>query len=162
MLNNWWLSQWTANTYKLSNSYYLGIFVVTMVANSIFLFLRFVVLSYANLRSSSNIFKSIFNKIIYAPLSWFDVTPIGRIIQRLKSNVDEIDFMLSYTMQNLLSIMFSIVGSVIMISFANPIALLFSFVILLFFIYVNQRFLKCLREIKRFYEISYSPVTSAL
>lgn len=41
------------------------------------------------MKSSSNLHNALFKKIIYCPMSFFDTTPLGRIVNRFSRDMDE-------------------------------------------------------------------------
>jgi ABC-type multidrug transport system fused ATPase/permease subunit len=69
--------------------------------------------------------------LLHTPLSWFDVTPTGRIIARATKDQDDLDnnlsFNIQFSAQNLL-ILFS---SIVIISVATPIYLIVAVISLL-------------------------------
>ena len=69
--------------YSLSlNRFYLGIYVVINIGIAIFALSREL---YARLRSWSagrTLFREMLSAVLYAPMSFFDTTPLGRIVNR--------------------------------------------------------------------------------
>ncbi|XP_060600262.1 ATP-binding cassette sub-family C member 5-like, partial [Ruditapes philippinarum] len=127
----WWLSFWLQQesgnqTVTVENatfisdsisdhpnlSFYTTVYG-TSVAVMIFLtVLRAFVFMKATLRASSNMHNDIFRKMMASPMKFFDTTPVGRIINRFSSDLDEIDVRLPYIsemfLQNMLMILFSL------------------------------------------------------
>ena len=48
-----------------------------------------VILLQATLRASSTMHNDIFRKMMASPMKFFDTTPVGRIINRFSSDLDE-------------------------------------------------------------------------
>ena len=55
-----------------------------------------VLLLQVTLSASSNMHNTIFNKVLASPMKFFDTTPVGRIINRFSSDMDESKFLFDY------------------------------------------------------------------
>ncbi|WAR57082.1 hypothetical protein PtB15_8B127 [Puccinia triticina] len=53
--------------------------------------------NFAELRASRKLFSAMLGRIVRAPTRWYDVTPTGRILNRLVSDIDTVDFALHET-----------------------------------------------------------------
>ena len=86
---------------------------------------------------------------MHTPLSWFDVTPTGRIISRATKDQDDLDnnlaFNVQFSTQNLL-ILFS---SIVIISVATPAYLIVAAISLLVYYKMIGLYMNSSREIKR-------------
>ena len=70
--------------------------------NVIAIFLRIIFLMVLGLRASKNIFKNLLDVVMYAPMSFFDTTPIGRIINRFSQDMYTIDSQLMTALRSYL------------------------------------------------------------
>lgn len=57
-------------------------------------------------------------------MSWFDVTPTGRILARTTKDQDDLDNSLSFNVQNSAQNLFIMLASVLLISLATPMYLI--------------------------------------
>jgi ABC-type multidrug transport system fused ATPase/permease subunit len=62
--------------------------------------------------------------LLKSPLSWFDVTPTGRILARTTKDQDDLDNNLSFNVQNTIQNLFVLVASIVLISIATPLYLI--------------------------------------
>lgn len=86
---DWWLGIWSAKSYEsLSDQDYIVIFYLLGASSAIFLILRAIALGIVTQLASVNIFKLIVWNILRRPMSFFDTTPSGVIINRCTSDVD--------------------------------------------------------------------------
>jgi ABC-type multidrug transport system fused ATPase/permease subunit len=53
--------------------------------------LRVLVILQVTLRASSRMHDKVFRKILRSPMSFFDVTPVGRLLNRFSKDLDEGD-----------------------------------------------------------------------
>ncbi|TGZ78962.1 P-loop containing nucleoside triphosphate hydrolase protein [Ascodesmis nigricans] len=86
-----WLSYWTSGKYNLSQGAYIGGFAGLAVAQGVFLFAFAFGLTIAGTRSSKKLMAQAMNSTLRAPMSFFDTTPIGRIVNRFSKDVDVMD-----------------------------------------------------------------------
>jgi ABC-type multidrug transport system fused ATPase/permease subunit len=81
----------------LLNRFYLGIYVVINIGIAIFALSREL---YARLRSWSagrTLFREMLSAVLYAPMSFFDTTPLGRIVNRFsKVSIGVLEMLLLY------------------------------------------------------------------
>ncbi|KAI5807531.1 P-loop containing nucleoside triphosphate hydrolase protein [Peziza echinospora] len=86
-----WLSYWTSGKYGLSRDTYIGVFASLGVAQSLLMFAFSYSLTIAGTTSSKVLMTKAMEKVLRAPMSFFDTTPIGRIINRFSKDIDVMD-----------------------------------------------------------------------
>mmetsp|Transcript_36598 Transcript_36598/g.88346 ORF Transcript_36598/g.88346 Transcript_36598/m.88346 type:complete len:620 (-) Transcript_36598:151-2010(-) len=88
-----WISYWTSDpTYERhSLAFYLGIYFMFTVTLGIFTFLRSYFLASFGVEASAGLHKNLLDSILRAPLSFFDTTPLGRVISRFSKDLYSID-----------------------------------------------------------------------
>ena len=94
-----WLSYWTSNKFGLPNGTYIGIFAGLGVTQSLFMFCFAFGLTIAGTTSSKTMMARALEQVLRAPMSFFDTTPIGRIINRFSKDVDVMDNYLTDAMR---------------------------------------------------------------
>ena len=87
--------------------------------------------------------------LLHSPLSWFDVTPTGRILARSTKDQDDLDNNLSFNVQFATQNVFILISSVLLISIATPIYLVVA--VLSAFVYYKLvgLYMASSRELKR-------------
>ncbi|KAI5779576.1 P-loop containing nucleoside triphosphate hydrolase protein [Geopyxis carbonaria] len=86
-----WLSYWTSGKYGLSNGTYIGVFVALGVLQSFLMFSFAFGLTLAGTQASKVLMQKAMKSTLRAPMSFFDTTPIGRIVNRFSKDVDVMD-----------------------------------------------------------------------
>ncbi|XP_078614100.1 ATP-binding cassette sub-family C member 5-like [Branchiostoma floridae x Branchiostoma japonicum] len=109
------------------------------------------------LRASSNLHDKVFRSVFRSPMSFFDTTPTGRILNRFSKDLDEVDVRLPFQAEMLLQFTSHLFFSVIMISYAFPYFLIAIVPIVGIFLYIRKISRSALRELKRLENVSRSP-----
>ena len=86
-----WLSWWTSDKFGYSTGQYIGVYAALAVVQACLMFLFSVTLSILGTRSSRILLKQAMTRVLRAPMSFFDTTPLGRITNRFSKDVDIMD-----------------------------------------------------------------------
>ena len=86
-----WLSWWTSNKWGYSTGTYIGIYATLGVVQALLMFAFSVSLSVLGTRSSRVMLQRAMTRVLRAPMSFFDTTPLGRITNRFAKDVDIMD-----------------------------------------------------------------------
>jgi ABC-type multidrug transport system fused ATPase/permease subunit len=119
---------------------------------------RLIFFVYAGLSASRHMHANLFHSVIYAPMAFFDTTPLGRVMARFSKDVDAVDFNLASQLGNLAMTVFLILGSILSIIYATPwfgVAVIPIFVV---YWYVATYFRNVSRECKRVDSVTRSPI----
>jgi ABC-type multidrug transport system fused ATPase/permease subunit len=81
-------------------------------------FARFII------STSRVIQRTLIQSLLKTPLSWFDVTPTGRILARATKDQDDLDNSLAFNVQFATQNIFVLMSSLVLISVATPIYLI--------------------------------------
>jgi ABC-type multidrug transport system fused ATPase/permease subunit len=110
------------------------------------------------LRASTTLHQALLKRILGAPMSFFDVTPIGRIVSRFSKDMYQVDNELSQFFQFFLFTTLSVVSTLGVISFSTPFFMAAIPPLGLAYYAILQRFRPVTREMKRLEAISRSPI----
>ncbi|ETW02813.1 hypothetical protein H310_05298 [Aphanomyces invadans] len=161
---SFWLSYWSENAGNSTHSqfYYFNVFMGLSAASIGMLFVQTLALFLAGLRGSAHLFSALLTRVLRAPMSYFDTTPLGRIMNRMSKDVYALDETLPSNWGMLLGATFSFITTIGTVVYATP-----WFTVLLpplaAFYYVSQRYyISTSRELKRLDSISRSPVVALL
>ena len=86
-----WLSWWTSNKWGYSTGEYIGIYAALGVIQAFLMFAFSVTLTVLGTRASRIMLKRAMTRVLRAPMSFFDTTPLGRITNRFAKDVDIMD-----------------------------------------------------------------------
>lgn len=94
-----WLSWWTSNKFRFSTGKYIGIYAALGVAQAFAMFAFSIALSFLGTESSKVLLQRAMTRVLRAPMSFFDTTPLGRITNRFSKDVDVLDNTLTDAMR---------------------------------------------------------------
>lgn len=86
-----WLSWWTSNKFGYPEGTYIGAYAALGVVQALLMFAFSVCLSILGTRSSRVLLQQAMTRVLRAPMSFFDTTPLGRITNRFAKDVDTMD-----------------------------------------------------------------------
>ncbi|XP_038982338.1 ABC transporter C family member 13-like isoform X1 [Phoenix dactylifera] len=159
--NDLWLSHWVDNTTGTENTrFYLVILSIFGLVNSLFTLARAFSFSYGGLRAAVQVHTKLLNKLVDAPVHFFDQNPSGRILNRLSSDLYTLDDSLPFILNILLANFYSLLGIVVVLSYVQIIFLLLLFP--LWYVYRKLQFYyrSTSRELRRLDSVSRSPIYS--
>ncbi|XP_073104173.1 ABC transporter C family member 13 isoform X5 [Elaeis guineensis] len=159
--NDLWLSYWVDTTTGTENTrFYLVILSIFGLANSIFTLARAFSFAYGGLRAAVQVHNKLLNKLVNAPVHFFDQNPSGRILNRLSSDLYTLDDSLPFILNILLANFYSLLGIVVVLSYVQIIFLLLLFP--LWYVYSKLQFYyrSTSRELRRLDSVSRSPIYS--
>ncbi|KAI0087237.1 multidrug resistance-associated ABC transporter [Irpex rosettiformis] len=119
--NNLVLGFWTSESiHGFNQGDYMGTYAALGVAIGLFSFLSSFYISITSLDAGFNMFKASLSAVLYSAVSFFDTTPVGRILSRLSKDQDTIDTEISMTAFQLLSTFSSVLGTAGLVFYTYP------------------------------------------
>lgn len=126
----------------------LGFFLIALAQSVMFLVSQafMVVIVYC---AGRQMFKHIMHRVSHSTFRFFDITPMGRLMNRMTSDMNTIDGHISFQLQNVAWLSITWVSSVVVIAAVTPIFLVFSLALTLAFIMIFLRFLPTSQSLRR-------------
>lgn len=152
------LKEWTKHPSDVS--YYLPIYVGLRLGGCIFIFLRSFILSVImSPIISRNAHNKLMESFMQAPINLFyDVTPLGRLLNRLTKDINLIDDEISFTVGSVLANICSTLCCILMGLIYFPYLVLVVPLILIPGRFISRYYMKSSRELTRLESISRSPM----
>ncbi|OAF67676.1 Ubiquitin-conjugating enzyme E2 S [Intoshia linei] len=162
-----WLSEWTdlyyifnadkARKKSLNGLLLFGLLGLGQLISS---FVMAIAIAIGCIKASNKIHKDAIDKLIHAPLTYFDTTPLGRITNRLSKDVDGMDTNLQFMIRWWLFVTSPMINTLILIIYSTPLFVTIAIPTLIIF-FVSQRFyVVSVRQIKRIDNTCRSPIYS--
>ncbi|XP_069110716.1 ATP-binding cassette sub-family C member 3-like [Argopecten irradians] len=172
VIGNIWLSKWTGDStlnnrtigppdsaiYMDKNSYYLGIYGVLGAGQGLFITAFSIILVIRAVKASKVLHSEMLHGILRSPMSFFDTTPVGRIINRFSQDMDVIDRELPMTFQMFLDCLFTVVGSLFVISYSTPFFMVIIVPVGFIYFLVQRFYIPTSRQLKRVESKTRSPI----
>ncbi|XP_056410690.1 LOW QUALITY PROTEIN: ATP-binding cassette sub-family C member 10 [Hyla sarda] len=143
-----------------SLSFYLSVYGGIAAANSIFTALRALLFAFGTVRAATVIHRRLLHKVLRATVTFFDRTPVGRIINRFSSDLYCVDDFLPFILNIFLANMFGLLGMLVMISYGLPLILTILVPLAILYYYIQRFYRHTSRELKRLQSITLSPIYS--
>lgn len=91
IMTSLWLSYWTSDEFGLTRSQYIGIYAGLGGVQAVLMYAFSVLLSVVGTNASKVMLQKAVYRVLRAPMSFFDTTPLGRITNRFSRDVDVMD-----------------------------------------------------------------------
>ncbi|KAJ3194255.1 hypothetical protein HK101_003141 [Irineochytrium annulatum] len=156
-----WLTFWVSRQFNgWSDSGYIAGLGVLSVAQFALVITVTLTVTLACLRGSRAMHSKVLASILRAPMSFFDTTPIGRIISRFSRDFSETDRMLPRGFQSVMEIILGICGTLALILYAVPwVGFLIVILVPMYAVFLKI-FRSSMRELKRLESNLRSPLYS--
>ncbi|KAJ2556689.1 hypothetical protein EV175_001836 [Coemansia sp. RSA 1933] len=164
---NMWLKQWASSNDDAGPSfvrrhsvffYLLTYGALGLLGASMSSLQSLVLWTQCSIRASRKIHADMLQGVLRSPMSFFDVTPLGRILNRFSSDIQRCDEMLPRSVGSMVNTMVSVVSAVSVIGFSTPLMLLIMMPLAFVYRYLQQRYLFSSRELRRLDSTTRSPI----
>ncbi|KAH9514953.1 Multidrug resistance-associated protein 1 [Bulinus truncatus] len=168
--SNFWLSDWTEDSYlanlslirtdhyKETNDYYLYIFGVFGITQVVFLTVHNVLYWVRMVVAAKRLHFGMLTSIVRSPMSFFDTTPLGRIMNRFSRDIEVVDNNLPIIIRDYLSTLFTCIMTLIIISMNTPLFLTLVFPIMIMYYFIQNFYIPTSRQLKRIESVTRSPI----
>ncbi|KAF2876322.1 P-loop containing nucleoside triphosphate hydrolase protein [Massariosphaeria phaeospora] len=86
-----WLSWWTSNKFGYSEGVYIGVYSVLGASQALLMFAFSIAVSIFGTEAGKVMLNRAITRVLRAPMSFFDTTPLGRITNRFSKDIDVMD-----------------------------------------------------------------------
>ncbi|XP_021076052.1 multidrug resistance-associated protein 9 isoform X2 [Mus pahari] len=136
---------------------YQLVYIASMVSVLIFGIIKGFTFTNITLMASSSLHNRVFNKIVRSPMSFFDTTPTGRLMNRFSKDMDELDVRLPFHAENFLQQCFMVVFILVIMAAVFPVVLVVLAGLAVIFLILLRIFHRGVQELKQVENISRSP-----
>uniref|UniRef100_A0A3Q3RDE5 ATP-binding cassette, sub-family C (CFTR/MRP), member 3 n=1 Tax=Monopterus albus TaxID=43700 RepID=A0A3Q3RDE5_MONAL len=161
---NIWLSQWTndASTNQTKENVHMrvGVYAALGIAQGILVMISSFTLAMGNISAARKLHYSLLSNKLHTPQSFFDTTPIGRILNRFSKDIYVIDEALPTTVLMFLTTFFISLSTMIVIISSTPIFAVVVVPLAFIYVFVQRFYVATSRQLKRLESVSRSPIYS--
>merc|ERR1719242_1530832 len=161
----YWLAHWSDSiredgTAERSSWYYLGVYIGLRVVALFLLIIQIIIEVISRLKAAKYFHKLLLRRVLNVPMSFFDTTPIGRVISRFSKDINAIDDSLAESFKDSLRSIFGMVCCLVVTVSVVPWLLIPMPPIYILYFFLQKYFLSTSRELKRLVSISNAPIYS--
>lgn len=110
--------------------------------------------------AGKTLFRQVMGRVSHATFRFFDVTPVGRLMNRLTSDIGVVDGNISEQFQVIAFQAITWISSILVIATATPAFLVFSLILTVAFVLIFLRFLPTSQSLRRLEMVSLTPLLS--
>uniref|UniRef100_A0A6Q2X929 ATP-binding cassette, sub-family C (CFTR/MRP), member 9 n=1 Tax=Esox lucius TaxID=8010 RepID=A0A6Q2X929_ESOLU len=147
---DYWLATWTATktentpvnstTDDSTDCEYMSVFIVLCAAGIVLCLITSLTVEFLGLSAATNLHHNLLNKIIHAPIRFFDVTPLGQILNRFSADTNIIDQHIPPTLESLTRSTLLCLSAIGVIAFVTPFFLITLFPLAVIFYFIQKYF----------------------
>ncbi|XP_016141614.1 canalicular multispecific organic anion transporter 2 [Sinocyclocheilus grahami] len=161
---NFWLSEWTNdaqhNRTQEQVSMRVGVYAALGISQGVLVMFSSFTLALGKIQAARKLHQTLLDNKFHTPQSFFDTTPIGRIINRFSKDIYVIDEVLPSTILMFLGTFFASLSTMIVIICSTPIFALVIGPLALIYFFVQRFYVATSRQLKRLESVSRSPIYS--
>ncbi|KAF2664355.1 ABC transporter [Microthyrium microscopicum] len=137
---------------------WLWTFAAIAVAQSFLFLLYWCVEVTIILTAAKELFKQVMARVTYATYRFYDVTPVGRLMNRLTSDISTVDGKITAHFSRVALQSITLLSTIVVIASVQPVFLVFSVCLMSLFVWIFLQFLPTSQSLRRLETVSLSPL----
>ncbi|XP_048248325.1 multidrug resistance-associated protein 1-like isoform X3 [Haliotis rufescens] len=164
--SNVWLSDWSNDAERFNHTntaqrdMRLGVYAALGFSQGVAIFIASVALYLGHIRAGRTLHSAMLDNVFSSPMSFFDTTPLGRVLNRFAKDVDVVDILLAPTTFYLITSIIAVLAVIIIISTTTPLFLCVMIPLMFLYMIVQRFYVASSRQLKRLESVSRSPIYS--
>jgi len=175
---DWWLATWTSAAEqsitvfgrefpsqtdgRFAQFQYLAVYAVLVVSMLVFLAARSQWAVFGGIRACERVFSTMTRRVLHAPMSYFDTTPLGRILNRFTFDTEQVDITLSQFMSIfIIACSWLVAGQVVMIAVV-PFMAAVNVIVLFLYVLILRHYRWSAADLQRLDAVSRSPIQASM
>ncbi|WJX18358.1 Multidrug resistance-associated protein 5 [Trifolium repens] len=160
--SNWWMAwanpQTEGDEPKVAPTTLLLVYMALAFGSSCFIFVRAVLVATFGLEAAQKLFFNMLRSIFHAPMSFFDSTPAGRILNRVSVDQSVVDLDIPFRLGGFASSTIQLIGIVAVMSEVTWQVLLLVVPMAIVCLWMQKYYMASSRELVRIVSIQKSPI----
>ncbi|KAE8448168.1 hypothetical protein EG329_009772 [Mollisiaceae sp. DMI_Dod_QoI] len=111
-------------------------------------------------KAGKELFERVMTKVTHATFRFYDITPVGRLMNRLTSDINTVDGNISNQFQNVAMLSIAWISSIVVIGSVTPLFLIFAIGLTIGFVVIFLHFLPTSQSLRRLEMVSLTPLIS--
>uniref|UniRef100_A0A672T5Q6 ABC-type glutathione-S-conjugate transporter n=1 Tax=Sinocyclocheilus grahami TaxID=75366 RepID=A0A672T5Q6_SINGR len=163
---NYWLSLWAdqpvINGTQLNTDLKLGVYGALGFAQGIAIFGTTVAISLGCIIASHHLHLELLNNVLHSPMSFFESTPSGNLLNRFAKEIDAIDNMIPDGLKMMLGYFFKLMEVCIIVLMATPFAAVIILPMAFLYGFIQSFYVATSCQLRRLESVSRSPIYTHL
>ncbi|KAF5342618.1 hypothetical protein D9611_001580 [Ephemerocybe angulata] len=155
VMSSYWLVWW-----QQRQGFYMGIYAALGLSQVVAAFAMSAFFALLTYFTSRSLHRDSIRTVMHAPMSFFETTPLGRIMNRFSKDIDTIDNVLGEALRMCLGTAANILGIIVLVSVVLPWFLIGMAVLSIAYVWAAIFYLASAREFKRLDSILRSSLYS--
>ncbi|TRY93220.1 hypothetical protein DNTS_014361 [Danionella cerebrum] len=160
--SNYWLSLWTddpvVNNTQPNRKMRLGVYGALGLSQGFAVFCYSISVSIGGILASRYLHQTMLYNVLRSPMSFFERTPSGNLVNRFAKETDTIDSVIPSIIKMFMGSMFNVLSSCAVILIATPFVAIIIPPLGLLYFFVQRFYVASSRQMKRLESVSRSPV----
>ncbi|KAJ7560932.1 hypothetical protein O6H91_03G006700 [Diphasiastrum complanatum] len=160
--SNWWMAQGTPATPDekppVRTTTLMLVYIALALGTTSMVLIRAVLVAFIGLAAAQKFYLSMLHCIFRAPMSFFDSTPTGRILNRASTDQSALDLELPYRLAGMAFQVIQILGIIAVMSISTWQVLLIFVPVAMTCIWIQRYYIKTARELSRLLGIHKAPI----
>ncbi|XP_064490303.1 multidrug resistance-associated protein 1-like isoform X2 [Ornithodoros turicata] len=136
----------------------LGVYSALGFAQGVTILVSSLGLALGSLKGATLLHNGLLNTILRSPMSFFDTTPLGRVVNRFSKDVDTMDLTIPTTIRSWLLCFLQVMSTVLIITLNTPIFLAVAVPIGIVYYFIQSVYIASSRQLKRLESVTRSPI----
>lgn len=159
LYSNMWLATEVSNS-SVSSSLLILVYGLVSTLSIFFFLVRSTIMVDLGLKASNAFFHGLMNAVMKAPMSFFDSTPSGRILNRASVDMSVLDLDIPFCFGFVLALVFDLLGIVIVTAIATWEIILVVVPALVLIQYLQNYYAAAARELSRINSTTKAPIVN--
>uniref|UniRef100_A0AAY5EIB0 ABC-type glutathione-S-conjugate transporter n=1 Tax=Electrophorus electricus TaxID=8005 RepID=A0AAY5EIB0_ELEEL len=159
---SYWLSLWAdepvVNGTQLNTDMKLGVYGALGFAQGIAIFGTTVAISIGGIMASRQLHLELLRNVLRSPMSFFEATPSGNLLNRFAKEIDAIDCMIPDGLKMALGYVFKLMEVCVIVLLATPFAAVIMLPLALLYAFVQSFYVATSCQLRRLESVSRSPI----
>ncbi|KAG1691092.1 Multidrug resistance-associated protein 1 [Nymphon striatum] len=163
--SNIWLSEWSNDLPPMNGTINsqlrdlrLGVYAALGLSEAIFVVIGGMGFAYGTVKAGEILHENMLQNIMRSPMSFFDTTPMGRILNRFSKDINDIDVNILWSILDTFQTVFKVILTIIVISIQTPMFLVAFFPMTILYYFIQRVYLASSRQLKRLESKTRSPI----
>ncbi|XP_071328193.1 multidrug resistance-associated protein 1-like isoform X2 [Trachinotus anak] len=161
---NYWLSLWAdealINGTQSNHELKLTVFTALGFTQGMAMFGTTLAIAMGGIVASRHLHADLLHSVLHSPISFFEMTPSGNLLNRFSKEIDAIDCMIPDGLKMMLGYLFKLLEICIIVLLATPIAGLVLLPLTCIYIFIQSFYVASSCQLRRLEAVSRSPIYS--